>query len=72
MTNKFAGWTLGLASLGWVLILISADIKNLHTMDEVYTPSFISNMVGHVGNVIMAFVGGKLVPTGPKNQRADD
>jgi hypothetical protein len=29
-------------------------------------------MLAHVGNIIMAFVGGKLIPTSPQDQRADD
>ena len=72
MTNKVVGWTLGAASFGMLLILISADIKQLSSFNEAFTPLFIGNMLAHIGNVVMAFVGGKLIPTEPQNQRITD
>lgn len=72
MTNKAVGWTLLVASLGMLLILISADVKQLNSFDEAYTPLFIGNMLAHIGNVIMAFIGGKLIPTEPQDQRVGD
>ena len=72
MTNKVVGWSLAGASLGMLCLLISADIKALHSFDEALTPFFIGNMLAHAGNIIMAFVGGKLIPTAPQDQRAED
>jgi len=72
MNNKTAGWTLGIAALGTVLVLISADVKNLHSFDEAMTPLFIGGAMAHIGNVIMAFIAGKLIPTEPQNQRKTD
>jgi len=72
MTNKTAGWTLAAASLGMMLLLISADVKNLHDLKDAYSPWFIGNVMAHLGNVLMAFVGGKLIPTEPQDQRKDD
>ena len=72
MTNKSAGYTLGLASLGMMLILISADVKNLSSFDDAWTPTFIGNAMAHLGNIIMAFIAGKLIPTEPQNQRIED
>ena len=72
MTNKVAGWTLAAASLAMMLVLISADIKQLNSFSEAWTPAFVGNMFAHLGNVLMAFVGGKLIPTAPQDQRIDD
>jgi hypothetical protein len=72
MTNKTAGWTLAAASLGMMLLLISSDVKNLKDIHDVYSPWFIGNAMAHLGNVLMAFVGGKLIPTEPQDQRKDD
>jgi hypothetical protein len=72
MTNKAVGWTLAAASLGMMLVLISADIKNLQSFHDAMTPLFVGNMLAHIGNVLMAFVGGKLIPTEPQNQRLED
>lgn len=72
MTNKFVGWGLGLAALGSMFGLMSADIKALQTWNEVFTPSFVGSMMAHLSVVIMAFVGGKLIPTAPQDQREED
>lgn len=71
MTNKNAGWILGAASLGMMLLLISADIKQLGSFDDVWTPSFIGGALAHLGNIIMAFISGKLIPTS-EGQREKD
>lgn len=71
MTNKHVGWTLAAASLGMMLLLISADIKQLGSFEEVWTPTFIGSSMAHLGNVIMAFIGGKLIPTEPISREED-
>lgn len=72
MNNKTAGWTLGFASLGTMLVLMSADVRNLTHLSDAMTPLFIGNMMAHMGNIIMAFIAGKLIPTSPQNQREGD
>lgn len=72
MTNKATGWALAAASLGMMLVLISADVKNLKDVHDVYTPWFVGNVMAHLGNILIAFVGGKLIPTEPQDQRKDD
>ena len=71
MTNKTAGWALFAASIGTMLILMGADVKSLTNLHDVWTPLFIGNMMAHAGNVVMAFVAGKLIPT-TQDQRKDD
>lgn len=72
MNNKTAGWTLGVAAFGTMLVLISVDVKSLSSFSDALTPTFIGNAMAHMGNVIMAFVAGKLIPTEPQNQRRTD
>lgn len=72
MNNKTAGWTLGIAALGMMLGLMASDIHDLQTWQEVYTPVFVASMFAHVSVVIMSFLGGKLIPTEPRDQRKED
>ena len=72
MTNQFAGWGLGLAALGMMLGLVSGDIAKIKDWNDVFQPLFIADIMAHMSAVIMAFVGGKLIPTAPQDQRKDD
>jgi hypothetical protein len=72
MTNKHLGWMLFAASIGMLCLLISADVQKLTSFDDIWKPAFVGTMLAHVGNVLMAFVGGKLIPTSPQDQRLDD
>lgn len=72
MTNKIAGWFLGLAALGMMFGLMAGDIRELHTWAEARTPLFIGAQLAHASVVIMAFIGGKLIPTSPQDQRSTD
>lgn len=71
MTNKSAGWILGIAALGMMMGLMSVDFIQMKNLDEVRTPVFIGTMMAHIANVILAFIGGKLIPT-TQNQRDGD
>lgn len=72
MTNKAIGWTLAASSLGMMFLLIGADVKELHSWNDALTTFFIGNMLAHFGNLLLAFAGGKLIPTEPQNQRSSD
>ena len=72
MNNSTAGWTLGLAALAMMLGLMSGDIAKVKTWTDVTQPVFVADMCAHLSAVIMAFVGGKLIPTSPQDQRKDD
>ena len=72
MTNKFAGYTLGLGAIAMMMGLMAVDVKSLKTWAEIFTPVFVGTMMAHLSAVIMAFLGGKLIPTKPQNQREDD
>ena len=72
MNNKTAGWILGLAALGMMLGLMSGDVAKIKTWTDVFSPLFVADMFAHISAVIMAFIGGKLIPTAPQDQRKDD
>lgn len=61
MNKTTTGWIIGVAALGAMLTLMSADIMNLDTWAAAKTPAFIGEALAHVGAVIAAFIGGKLI-----------
>jgi len=66
MTNHGKGWVLFLAALGMMLALESVEIANINTWQELSTPGFVAKFCAHLGTVIAAFVGGKLIPSEDK------
>ncbi len=62
MTTKTAGYVVFAAAIGMMCGLLSIDVSKLKDWQEIYTPGFIASILGHVGVVLTAFVGGKLVP----------
>ena len=64
MTPKFAGWTIFIAALGMMAGLVGNDLVNVTTPEELHSYAFIGKMLGHVSTVVLAFIGGKLIPTG--------
>jgi len=67
MTKTTAGWTLMLGAVGMMFGLLAVDIAALPTWDVVTKPVFVGTTMGHIAAVIAAFVGGKLIPTEPKD-----
>lgn len=66
MTPTVTGWIIFVAALGMMLTLIAGDVSGLKSWSEALHPSFIGASAGHLGVVIAAFVGGKLIPTKDK------
>lgn len=52
------------AALGAALGLIGNEISALQSWDPVYQPAFIGKTLIHIGTVVGAYVGGRLIPTG--------
>ncbi len=46
-----------------MLTLISGDISKIGTWQEVSAPRFVAEAFAHIGTVITAFIGGRLIPT---------
>ncbi len=63
MNQATGGWVLFIASIGMMCTLLSADVVRLATWNQAFTPGFIGIMMAHLGVVITAFIGGKLIPT---------
>lgn len=63
MTQTQTGWTLLVVSLGMMCTLLSGDIANLHQWRDASDPAFVGGFIAHLGAVITAFVGGKMLPT---------
>jgi hypothetical protein len=55
------GWMILVVAMGAMFGLIGAEIVNLQTMAEMYTPAFIGKSLIHLGTVIGAYFGGKKV-----------
>lgn len=61
MTNEAKGWIIFLAALGMLAGLIGSELAAMPAWEPV-TPGLVGKMLIHVGTVIAAFVGGKLMP----------
>lgn len=57
------GFLVFIAALGMMAGLLSVDISQLPTFGAMWTPIFVGKSLAHVGAVIAAFIGGKLLPT---------
>lgn len=64
MTPSSKGWFIFIAALGMALTLMSAEITSLHSWAELAAPPVAGKLLAHIGSVIGAFVGGRLIPTG--------
>jgi glycerol-3-phosphate acyltransferase PlsY len=62
MSQTTTGWLVFIAALGMMCGLLAVDLANLKTWSEATTPSFVGSCMGHVGTIIAAFVGGKMIP----------
>jgi hypothetical protein len=62
MTQRQTGWVVFAAACGMMLGMLSVDVASLMNWGEIRTPVFVGTTLGHVGAVIMAFVGGNLIP----------
>jgi len=74
MTPKTAGYVVFAAAMAMMMGLLSVDVSQLQSWQEVTTPGFVASIMGHMAVVLTAFVGGKLVPENRagKQTRSDD
>ncbi len=66
MTSTSTGWVVFLTAMGAMLAFMAVDVSTLTSWHDATTPAFVGSMLGHVGTMIGAFVGGRLIPTGTK------
>lgn len=62
MNRYTMGWTIFVTMFGMMCISLGNDIKELKDANELYTVSFVGSALVHLGTVIGAFVGGKIMP----------
>lgn len=63
MNSTQTGWMLFVAAIGAMATLMAVEITNLQEWHFATTPEFVGKALAHVGTVIGAFVGGRLIPT---------
>jgi hypothetical protein len=63
MTKTTTGWIIFVAAIGTMFSLLAVDISVLSDWNAAAKPAFIGTFIGHIGAVIAAFVGGKLIPS---------
>ena len=63
MTQQQTGWIVFVAALGMMATLMSAEIRDLVSWNDIATPSFVGTLLAHFGAVVGAFVAGKLMPS---------
>ena len=61
------GWVIFLAAFGVMAGLIGNEISQFQSWAPALTPPFIGKSLIHIGTVIGAFVGGKLIPTATRD-----
>lgn len=62
MTSTTTGWVIFVAAVGMMFSLLAVDISALPSWDAAMKPVFVGTFIGHIGVVIAAFIGGKLIP----------
>ncbi len=64
MTQTTKGWIVFIGALGLMMSLMAVEVANLESWTYISTPIFVGKSMAHLGTVIAAFVGGKLLPNG--------
>lgn len=63
MNQTVAGWGVFIVGLGMMCGLLSADVGKLASWGEAFQPPFIGIVMAHFAAVVVAFAGGKMIPT---------
>lgn len=68
MNQTTSGWILFVVALGMMCGLLSSDVGKLTDWNGAIKPGFIAQVMAHFGTVVLAFVGGKLIPESRDNK----
>lgn len=63
MDKTTAGWTTFIVSLGMMCGLMASDVGKLAKWSDAYSPAFVAIIMSHFAATIVAFLGGKMIPT---------
>ena len=58
-----SGWVTFIIALGMMCGLLTSDISKLTVWGEALRPAFVAVVMAHFSTVVLAFVGGKMIPT---------
>lgn len=64
------GWIVFIGALGMMCGMEAVDIAALKTWSEMQTPLFVGALLGHIAAVVLAFVGGKIIPESRSSQHS--
>lgn len=62
MNATSTGWMLFIAAVGMMCTLLAVDITKLGRWNDAFQPAFVGLFMAHMGAVITAFIGGKIIP----------
>lgn len=66
---KTTSYTILIAALGMMATLMSVELKDLATWDDLLKPDFIGTLLAHFGTVIGAYTAGRLTPANRDGKR---
>jgi len=69
MTKTYGGIGLLVLAFAMLLVNLSDAVADLHTWHNATTPEFVAVFIKQLGSVLMAAVGGNLLPTAGGNQK---
>jgi hypothetical protein len=62
MNKTTGGWIIFIIALGMMCGLMASDVSRLNDWSGARSPQFVSVIMAHFSSVVLAFVGGKLIP----------
>lgn len=63
MNQTTSGWVIFIIALGMMCGLLSNDVAKLTSWNGAFQPAFVAIVMAHFGTVVVAFIGGKLIPS---------
>lgn len=63
MQPKQTGYFVFIAAIGVMAGLLGNEVAQFSSWSEGFTPRFVGTALIHLGTVVGAFVGGRLIPT---------
>jgi hypothetical protein len=67
MTSRQTGWILILAAFGTFLLGVGPTVSDLQDWHGASNPEIVGKLLMQLGTVILAAVGGKLLPNGDRS-----
>lgn len=63
MNQTTSGWVIFIVALGMMSGLLANDVAKLTIWGDAVKPAFVAIVMAHFGTVVVAFIGGKLIPS---------